>query len=108
MRPTDTALSLTVVGAPELGSGALQALYRITGRATGELRRAVRAGEPLYIAALFGSDHIDVVPRLQRTVDYLDGLGLPCTIHEWNAGGRTEISRDAMRAILEVTEVDER
>lgn len=108
MHASDTALSLTIDGAPELGSGVLQALYRITGRSSVELRRSIRAGEPVYTAALFGSDHIEVVPRLQRTLGYLDALGLRCTIHEWHAGGRTEISRAVMLEILEITAVDDR
>ena len=108
MPATDTALSLTIDGAPDLGSGVLQALYRLTGRSSVELRHAIRAGEPVYAAALFGSDHIEVVPRLQRTLDYLEGLGLPLTIHEWDGGERTEISPAVLREILELTDFEER
>lgn len=108
MPSPDTALSLTIDGAPDLGSGVLQALYRLTGRSSVELRHAIRAGEPVCTAALFGSDHIEVVPRLQRTLDYLDRLGLPCTIHEWTAGVRAPISREVMREIIEVPDLDGR
>ncbi len=106
MHASDTAISLTIDGAPDLGSGVLQSLYRITGRSSVELRHAIRAGEPVYTAALFGSDHIEVVPRLQRTLDHLDGLGLRCTIHEWREGVRAPISCEVMHEILEVSDAE--
>ena len=63
MTAPDNALSLTIAGTPDFGSEVLKALHRITGRATGELRRAIFNGEPVYAAPLFGNDHIRVVPR---------------------------------------------
>ena len=61
----------------------LKSLYRITGRSVVELRRAIRAGEPVYTAALFGNDHIQVVPRLEKTAEFLDGLSVAYTVDEW-------------------------
>jgi len=95
------SLSLTLVGTPDFGSDVLQSLYRLTGRSTVELRRAIRDGQPVYTAALFGSEHIRVVPRLEKTVDYLQGLGVPFTVHEWADGERDEISLEVMREIIE-------
>lgn len=101
MTTPENALSLTIAGTPDFGSEVLKSLYRLTRRSTVELRRAIRAGEPVYTAALFGNDHLEVVPRLEKTADYLDGLGVPFTIHEWIDGERDEISIETMRAIIE-------
>lgn len=97
----DNALSLTIVGTPDFGSEVLKSLYRITGRSTVELRRAISRGEPVYVAGLFGNDHIQVVPRLEKTAAYLDTLGIPFAVHEWVDGEREEISRVVMRQIIE-------
>ena len=43
----DNALSVTLNDTPDLPSAVLQALYRITGRSSGELRRSILAGEPV-------------------------------------------------------------
>src|SRR6478735_8704157 len=95
------ALSLTIAGTPDFGSEVLKPLHRITGRSTGELRRAIRAGEPVYTAGLFDNDHIQVVPRLEKTADYLAGLDVSFTVHEWADGERNEISVEVMRQIIE-------
>lgn len=97
----DATISLTVDGAPDLPSAILQALYRITGRSTVELRRSIQRGEPLVTAALFGREHIDVVPRLEKTIAYLDDLGLPFVLHEQIDGERDRIDRATLRSILE-------
>jgi hypothetical protein len=102
-RDPENALSLTLVGTPDFGSEVLKALYRITGRSTVELREAILAGEPVYTAELFGSDHLRVVPRLEKTVAYLEELGVPFVVHEWADGGREEISLDLMRQIIEAS-----
>lgn len=101
MTAPENALSLTIVGTPDFGSEVLKSLHRITGRSTGELRRAIRGGEPVYAATLFGNDHIRVVPRLEQTADYLDGLDVPFTVQEWINGERHEISIEVMRQIVE-------
>lgn len=100
----ENAISLTIVDPPDFGSDVLRSLYRLTGRSTVELRRALQSGEPVYTAALFGNDHIDVVPRLEKTVDYLDRLGVAFTLHEWVDGERDEISAETMRAIIETSD----
>ena len=101
MTEPENALSLTIVGTPDFGSEVLKSLHRITGRSTGELRRAIRAGEPVYSAGLFDNDHIQVVPRLEKTADYLDGLGVAYTLHEWVDSESHEISIEVMRQIIE-------
>ncbi|WP_308798159.1 hypothetical protein [Agromyces silvae] len=101
MTAPENALSLTITGTPDFGSEVLKSLYRLTGRSTVELRRAIRGGEPVYTAALFGNDHLDVAPRLEKTVDYLVGLDIPFTIHEWIDGERDQISMETMREIIE-------
>ncbi|MDR5699217.1 hypothetical protein [Agromyces aerolatus] len=101
MTAPENAISLTIAGTPDLPGEVLKSLYRITRRSTVELRHAIRDGEPVYVAALFGNDHLDVVPRLEKTADYLTGLGLGFTIHEWLDGAREEISVETMRAIIE-------
>jgi len=98
--PHDDALSLTLVERPDLPSAILQALYRITGRSTVELRRSIAAGEPVYTAGLFGGDHIVVVPRLEKTASFLAEHGLAFTITEWADGTAEEITPETMRAIL--------
>lgn len=104
MTDADNALSITLPGAPDLPGEVYAALYRITGRSTVELRRAVQGGAPVYSAALFGNDHLAVVPRLEKTAAYLDGLGLPFVVHEWVDGAPDEITRETMRNILEGTD----
>lgn len=101
MTAPENALSLTIAGTPDFVGEVLKSLHRVTGRSTSELRRAIRAGEPVYTAALFGNDHIDVVPRLEKTADYLDGFGIPFIVHEWTDGERDEISPETMREIIE-------
>jgi len=101
MTAPETALSLTIAGTPDFGSEVLKSLYRITGRSTVELRNAIRDGEPVYTATLFGNDHIQVVPRLEKTADYLDRLHVPFTVHEWVNDQRNEISIEVMRQIIE-------
>ncbi|WP_298945069.1 hypothetical protein [uncultured Microbacterium sp.] len=97
----DTAISLTLDGTPDLPSTVLQSLYRITGRSTVELRRSVQRREPLFSATLFGIDHIDAVPRLEKTVAHLTDIGLPFTVQEHVDGSPEEISLETLREILE-------
>lgn len=101
MTSPDDALSITIAGAPDFGSEVLKALYRITGRSSDELRRAILSGEPVYAASLFGDDHLRVVPRLEQTVAYLTACGIPFVVHEWAEGEREEIRLDVMHEILE-------
>lgn len=98
------ALSLTLSGHPDLPSAVYQALYRITGRSTVEMRNAVREGAPVYTAALFGTDHLQVVPRLEKAADYLDAISLPFVVHEWTDGEASVITRETMHRILAGTD----
>lgn len=104
---SDLALSLTLDGTPDLPSAPLQALYRITGRSTVELREAIASGDPIYTAALFGNDHIQVVPRLEKTIAYLTEHGLAFTVTESHDGEDAPISLATMREILEVSSGDD-
>ncbi|AXA96293.1 hypothetical protein [Microbacterium sp. PM5] len=97
----DDAISLTLDGTPDLPSAILQTLYRLTGRSTVEMRLGIQRHEPIFTAALFGPDHIDVVPRLEKTISYLDELGLPFVLHAQFDGERDEIDRTTLRDILE-------
>ncbi len=98
---TSTRLSLRLVDAPDLPPSVLKQLYRITGRSRPELRRAIAAGEPFYEIELFGTDHVEVVPRLERALAYLTDLGVPVVIAERSADVAAPIDPTTMRAILE-------
>lgn len=104
MPAPENALSLTIVDPSGVTPDALKQLYRITGRSSVELRDAILAGTPVYSAPLFGNDHIQVVPRLERTAALLDELGIRYTVHEWAEGEVEEISVELMRQIIESAE----
>lgn len=93
---TDLSISITLDGAPDLPSERLQALYRITGRSTVELRESILARRPAYTARLFGREHLDVVPRLEKTIAYLTDAGIPFTLTE---SGEDAASPDAAAPI---------
>ncbi|MDX2378048.1 hypothetical protein M4I32_14745 [Microbacterium sp. LRZ72] len=101
MTAAEPSLSLTLTGRPDLPSEVLKALYRITGRASTELRRSILAGEPVFTAHLFGTDHVDVAPRLEKTVAYLGDLGIDFAVHESADGTSQPITLETMRSILE-------
>ncbi|MCR2828546.1 hypothetical protein [Microbacterium sp. zg.Y909] len=100
MTESPVSISLTLDGVTELSSQTLQALYRINGRSTVEMRRAAASAEPLYTCKLFGSDHIHVAPRLEKTAAFLLEHGIPFRVHELADGERTEISLEVMQSIL--------
>lgn len=99
----DNAISLQLDGTPDPPATFLQVLYRLTGRSTVEMRRSILAGEPFYTAPLFGPEHITVVPRLERTIEYLAEQGIPFRLIEWADGERDEITLDTLREILDGT-----
>ncbi len=99
---SDTAISVTLDGTPDLPSAPLQALYRITGRSTVELREAIRGAKPVYTASLFGAAHITVVPRLEKTIVYLTESGLPFALTETVDGVDAPLDLATLREILEV------
>lgn len=96
-----TVLSVTLDGAAVLSPDQLKELYRLTGRSTVELREAVTEGAPLYAAELFGPDHVDVAPRLEKTVDLCRRHGLAFRLEETYEGETETITLDVMRDILE-------
>ena len=98
--PHDHTLALTLVERPDLPSATLQALYRITGRSTVELRHAIQGGDALYTAPLFGREHIEVVPRLEKSMAFLAEHGLAYTITESYDGVDQLITIDTLREIL--------
>jgi len=98
---SDLSISLTLDGAPDLPSAPLQALYRITGRSTPELRRAVLAGDPLFTAELFGREHITAAPRLEKTIAFLTEHGLAFSLTETADGVTSPIDLATLREILE-------
>lgn len=104
MPAPENALSITIVDPSGVTPDTLKQLYRITGRSSVELRDAILAGTPVYSAALFGNDHIQVVPRLERTAALLDELRVRYTVHEWADGEVEEISVELMRQIIESAE----
>jgi len=100
MSDSPVSMSITLDGVTDLSPAALQALYRINGRSTVEMRRAAASGEPIYTCALFGSDHIHVAPRLERTAAFLLDQGVPFRVDEIADGERAEISLEVMQSIL--------
>lgn len=98
------SLSITLDGRPDLLAVRLKELYGITGRSSDALRRAIAAGEPIYSAALFGNDHIDVAPRLEKTIAFCERHGLGFRIEETYDGATEEIGVDVMRDILKSAE----
>lgn len=79
----------------------MKELYRITGRASVELHTAILGGAEVYAAELFGNDHVEVAPRLEKTVAFCERHGLDFRIEETYDGETEEISVEVMRAILE-------
>ncbi|WP_296194608.1 hypothetical protein [uncultured Microbacterium sp.] len=97
---SSTALSVSLEGPVTLPTEALKALYRITGRSSVELRLALAAGEPVYRANLFGRDHIEQLPRLERTLAFFTEHGLPVVLHEWVDGEAEPIDTETLHAII--------
>lgn len=100
MTPPDVCVLLTLAPQTSLTADLLQALYRITGRSTVELRRAAERGDALYTAELFGSAHVDQAPRLEKTIDLLGMHAIPFRLVERVGQDAEEISLDTLRAIL--------
>lgn len=66
-----------------------------------ELTAAVTAGGDVYAAELFGNDHFDVAPRLEKVVRLCDREHLRYRIEETYEGEPTRIDASTMRNILE-------
>ena len=95
------SLAIRIDGAPHLPAPLLRELYGITGRSSVELRTAILAGEVVYSAELFGNDHVEVAPRLEKTVAFCERHGLAFRIEETYEGETEQIGVDLMRSILE-------
>lgn len=100
MSEPTVSMSIALDGVTVLSPATLQALYRINGRSTVEMRRAAASGEPIYACTLFGADHIDAVPRLEKTAAFLIEQGVPFRVYESVDGERTEISLEVLQSIL--------
>lgn len=98
------SLTIYIDGAPHLSPLLLKELYRITGRSSVELRAAILAGEVVYSAELFGNDHVEVAPRLEKTVAFCEQNGLAFRVEETYEGETEQIGVDVMRNILEGAE----
>lgn len=98
------SLAIFLDGTPPLTADQLTELYRITGRARVELRNAISAGAPLYSAELFGNDHIDVAPRLEKTVDFCLRHDLAFRIEETYDGETETIPLEVMRSVLDAAQ----
>lgn len=102
----DYALSVTLDGTPDLVSATLQALYRLTGRSTVELREAIAAGRPVYAASLFDAAHLTAVPRLEKTIAFLEAEGLEFRLTETVDGVDAPIDLPTLRELLEASDDD--
>jgi len=95
------SLAIVLDSRPDLPAILLKELYGVTGRSSDELHRAIAAGAPVYSAELFGNDHIEVVPRLEKTVAFCERLKLPFHVEETYDGETEVIGLDVMRNILD-------
>ena len=99
--PGTSSLAIIIDGAPHLSPELLKELYRITGRPSVDLRAAILVGEEVYSAELFGTDHVGVVPRLEKTIAFCERHSLSFRIEETYDGETEEITLATMREILE-------
>ena len=98
------SISIFIVGSPQLPPPLLKELYGITGRSSVELSAAVLAGRDVYAAELFGTDHVNVAPRLEKTVGFCERNGLMYRVEETYEGETAQIDLATMRSILETAD----
>lgn len=98
------SLAIIIEGSPHLSPQQLKELYRITGRSSGELSAAIHAGGDVYAAELFGNDHVEVAPRLEKTAGFCERNGLVFRVEETYEGDTGQIDLATMRNILETAE----
>lgn len=98
------SLAIFIDGAPHLAPTLLKELYAITGRSSVALRAAILAGEVVYSAELFGNDHVEVAPRLEKTAAFCERHGLTFRVEETYEGETEQIDVEVMRNILEAAE----
>lgn len=95
------SIAIIIEGGPHLLPPLLRELYGITGRSSVDLSSAVRAGTDVYAAELFGNDHVEVAPRLEKTVAFCERNGLMFRVEETYEGETSGIDVATMRSILE-------
>lgn len=98
------SIAIIIEGSPHLPPPLLKELYGITGRSSVELSTAVLAGQDVYAAELFGNDHVEVAPRLERTVGFCERNRLMFRVEETFDGETAQIDLATMRSILEAAE----
>lgn len=95
------SIAIIITGSAHLPPAMLKELYGITGRSSVELHSAIVAGANVYAAELFGNDHVEVAPRLEKTVDFCERNALAFRVEETYAGETAQIDVVTMRSILE-------
>lgn len=95
------SIAIILESSPHLPPPLLKELYRITGRSSTELSSAILAGANVYAAELFGNDHVEVAPRLEKTVGFCERNGLNFHVEETYEGVTSRIDLATMRSILE-------
>lgn len=95
------SLAIIIEGSPHLPPPLLKELYAITGRSSVDLTSAIRDGADVYAAALFGNDHVQVAPRLEKTAAFCEQNGLSFRVEETYEGETSRIDVATMRGILE-------
>lgn len=98
------SIAIFIEGSPQLPPPLLKELYGITGRSTVELSSAMIAGRNVYAAELFGNDHVEVAPRLEKTAAFCERNGLSFRVEEVYEGETSRIDAAAMRDILEASD----
>ena len=98
------SISIVIEGRPRLAPPLLKELYGITRRSPAELQSAILAGVEVYAAELFGSDHVEVAPRLEKTVEFCQRNDLAFRIEETYDAETAPIELTTMRGILDAVD----
>lgn len=95
------SIVIFIEGRPPLSPALLKELYGITRRSSAELASAIDAGRDVYAAGLFGNDHVEVAPRLEKTAEFCVRNDLEFRIEETYGGEISQIDLSTLRSILE-------
>lgn len=98
------SIAIIIEDRPRLAPPLLKELYGITGRSSVELSSAILAGGDVYAAELFGNDHVQVAPRLEKTAAFCERHGLVFRIEETYDGETSQIDLATMRSILDAAD----
>lgn len=98
------SIAIIIEGSPHLPPPLLKELYGITGRSSVELSSAINTGKDVYAAELFGNDHVEVAPRLEKTAGFCERNGLKFRVEETYEGEISQIDVGTMRSILEAVD----